>query len=101
MKCAYKSARIAGGYANAATQDTFCAGTHCEVLTIFDQSPKANHLIARHPGRHSPVDYGVNASAQPVVVAGRKVYGARFDPGMGAPPSVLKLFVIHPTCPEI
>jgi hypothetical protein len=34
-------------------------------------------------GRHFPVDYGVNASAQPVVVGGHKVYGARFDEGMG------------------
>lgn len=75
--------KTAGGFADAASQDQFCAGTDCEVLTIFDQSPKGNHLIARHPGRHFPVDYGVNASAQPAIVSGHHVYGARFDPGMG------------------
>ncbi len=72
-----------GGFADAESQDKFCAGTDCEILTIFDQSSQGNHLVARHPGRHSPVDYGVNASAQPVIIAGHKVYGARFDPGMG------------------
>jgi hypothetical protein len=55
------------------------------VLTIFDQSPQGNHLFARHPGRGFPVDYGVNASAQPVLVAGSRVYGSRFDPGAFLP----------------
>ena len=73
----------AGGYANASEHDAFCAGTDCEVVTIFDQSGKGNHLLSRHPGRHFAVDYGVNASAQPVVVGGHRVYGARFDEGMG------------------
>ena len=53
------------------------AGTDCEVLTIFDQTSKGNDLLSRHPGRHFPVDYGVNASAQPVVVGGHHVYGAK------------------------
>ena len=39
----------AGGYANAAAQDEFCAGTECEVVTIFDQSGKGNHLLSGHP----------------------------------------------------
>jgi len=29
----------AGGYANAAAQNTFCAGTSCTITEIFDQSP--------------------------------------------------------------
>src|SRR4030042_5618338 len=29
----------AGGYANAAAQDTFCANTYCWITTIDDQSP--------------------------------------------------------------
>ena len=73
----------AGGFADAAAQDAFCAGTDCTVLTIFDQSPKGNHLRANHPGRHYPVDRGVNASAHPIMLSGHKVYGAWFDPGMG------------------
>jgi len=29
----------AGGYANAAAQDAFCANTYCWITTIYDQSP--------------------------------------------------------------
>src|ERR1700761_5891609 len=28
----------AGGYANAATQDSFCSGTSCVITRIYDQS---------------------------------------------------------------
>src|SRR5512140_2867400 len=35
----------AGGYANAASQDAFCANTYCWITTIYDQSPKHNDLI--------------------------------------------------------
>src|SRR4051812_42896655 len=38
------SAGDAGGYANAAAQDAFCANTTCWISIIYDQSPKANHL---------------------------------------------------------
>src|SRR5436305_305623 len=34
----------AGGYANAAAQDSFCAGTTCTITEIFDQSPQHNNL---------------------------------------------------------
>jgi len=34
----------AGGYANAAAQDSFCAGTMCTITEIFDQSPQHNNL---------------------------------------------------------
>src|ERR1043166_6781142 len=34
----------AGGYANAAAQDSFCANTTCVITTIYDQSGKNNHL---------------------------------------------------------
>src|SRR5215467_1277717 len=33
-----------GGYANAAAQDVFCAGTTCTITIIYDQSPRGNHL---------------------------------------------------------
>ena len=39
----------AGNVADAAEQDRFCAGTHCTVTRIFDQSPQGNHLD-RAPG---------------------------------------------------
>ena len=34
----------AGGFANAAAQDSFCAGTTCTTTEIFDQSPEHNNL---------------------------------------------------------
>src|ERR1035441_5863635 len=34
----------AGGYANAAAQDAFCANTYCWITTIYDQSGKHNDL---------------------------------------------------------
>jgi len=71
------------GFADAASQDKFCANTNCIVLTIFDQSPNGNHLKTNHPGRHFPVDQGVNASAHPIKLSGHNVYGAWFDEGMG------------------
>lgn len=74
---------IGRGFADAAAQDEFCQDTNCTVLTIFDQSPQGNHLRANHPGRHFPVDRGVNASAHPISIDGHKVYGAWFDEGMG------------------
>jgi hypothetical protein len=36
----------AGGYANAAEHDTFCAGTDCEVLTIYDQGATSRWTMA-------------------------------------------------------
>src|SRR5215469_5685383 len=40
----------AGGYANAVTQDTFCAHTNCVITTIYDQSPQHNDLTVEGPG---------------------------------------------------
>src|ERR1700733_14515630 len=34
----------AGGYANAAAQDSFCAGTTCTITEIYDQSGHGNNL---------------------------------------------------------
>ena len=35
---------VTGGYANAASQDTFCSGGTCTISIIYDQSPNGNHL---------------------------------------------------------
>src|ERR1039457_1026369 len=43
----------AGGYANAAAQDAFCANTYCWITTIYDQSPKHNHLTQAPRGGFS------------------------------------------------
>src|SRR5678810_782257 len=39
----------AGGYANAAAQDAFCANTYCWIVKIYDQSPKHNDLTQAPP----------------------------------------------------
>ncbi len=78
----------AGGYADAAAQDKFCANTYCWITTIYDQSPKLNHLTqAPRGGFHGPAMGGFNnlpiADMAPVTVMGHKVYGVFIEPGMG------------------
>ena len=52
----------AGGYANAAAQNTFCAGTTCIITTIYDQSPQHNNLTIEGPGGAGGQDVGANAA---------------------------------------
>jgi hypothetical protein len=40
----------AGGVANAAAQDSFCAGTTCLITMLYDQSGRGNHLTQAPPG---------------------------------------------------
>src|SRR6185295_1527161 len=40
----------AGGFANAAAQDTFCAGTTCTITIIYDQTSRGNHLTPAPAG---------------------------------------------------
>ena len=77
------------GYANAATQDKFCAGTVCTITKIYDQSPNHNDLTPAPPGGAAkgpgPGGYDIPAIADalPATVAGHKVYGISITPGMG------------------
>ena len=78
----------AGGYANAAAQDVFCANTYCWITIIYDQSPKKNHLVqAPRGGFSGPAMGGFNnlpvADMAPVTLMGHKVYGTFIAPGMG------------------
>jgi hypothetical protein len=77
-----------GGYADAAAQDRFCAGTYCWISIIYDQSPKHNHLTqAPRGGFSGPAMGGFNnlpiADMAPITIMGHKVYGAFIQPGMG------------------
>jgi hypothetical protein len=77
-----------GGYANAAAQDKFCAGTLCWISIIYDQSPKHNDLTqAPRGGFSGPSLGGFNnlpiADMAPISIMGQKVYGAFIEPGMG------------------
>jgi hypothetical protein len=77
------------GYANAATQDKFCANTSCTITRLYDQSPNHNDLTLAPPGgaAHGPGPNGYDvpavANALPATVGGHKVYGIAISPGMG------------------
>ncbi len=73
----------AGGYANAAAQDSFCAGTTCTITEIFDQSANHNNLTIGPAGGAAGADVGANAAALPVMAGGHKVYGVFVSPGTG------------------
>src|SRR5262245_23356048 len=78
----------AGGYANAAAQDAFCANTFCWITKSFDQSPKHNDLIqAPRGGFSGPAMGGFNnlpiADMAPITIMRHKVYGVFIAPGMG------------------
>ena len=76
------------GYANAATQDAFCANTTCIITRIYDQSPGHNDLAIasggtfKGPGPDGS-DLGAAADALPVTAGGHQVYGISISPGMG------------------
>jgi hypothetical protein len=67
-----------GGYADAAAQDKFCAGTYCWISMIYDQSPKHNDLIqAPRGGFSGPALGGFNtlpiADMAPITIMGHKL----------------------------
>ena len=81
----------AGGVANAAAQDTFCANTVCYLAKIYDQSGKGNHLtqagiFTPYPNRGTRPGGGDNlaiATQAPITISGHKAYGVYTMPGMG------------------
>lgn len=77
------SVLAAGGYANAAGQDSFCAGTSCRITVIVDQSPQHNDLTIEPAGVQGPANVGAIANALPTTVAGHAVYGIFLPPQTG------------------
>jgi hypothetical protein len=78
----------AGGVANAAAQDSFCAGTSCLITVIYDQSGRNNHLTQAPPGGfRGPAAGGydnlANATAAPITLGGQRAYGVFVAPGTG------------------
>lgn len=78
----------AGGVANAAAQDTFCASTTCLITIIYDQSGKGNHLTQAPPGgfngpEANGYDNLASAIGAPVTLNGQKAYGVFISPGTG------------------
>ncbi|KAB8293985.1 hypothetical protein EYC80_009452 [Monilinia laxa] len=78
----------AGGVANAAAQDTFCANTTCLITIIYDQSGRGNHLTQAPPGGFNGPDVNgydnlASATGAPVTLNGQKAYGVFISPGTG------------------
>jgi non-reducing end alpha-L-arabinofuranosidase len=78
----------AGGVADAATQDSFCANTNCVITVIYDQTGKGNHLTQAPPGGFAGPAAGgydnlADAKAAPTTVGGHKAYGVYVAAGTG------------------
>jgi len=73
----------AGGAANAATQDTFCAGTSCVITVMYDQSGHGNDMwyqgSSAVPGSNqsSPA----RATSESLTVGGSKAYSLYMNAG--------------------
>lgn len=71
------------GYADAAAHDEFCK-SGCTISIVYDQSGYGNHLTPAPRGSaKSTPGKPVPASALPVKINGRSVYGMLFKPGQG------------------
>jgi len=74
----------AGGFANAAAQDSFCANTTCVITVIYDQSGRGNNLTqAPGGGAAGGPDNLANATAAPTTLNGHKAYGVYVASGTG------------------
>ncbi|AEV85632.1 alpha-N-arabinofuranosidase [Actinoplanes sp. SE50] len=78
----------AGGVADAAAQDSFCAGSTCLITVIYDQTGRNNRLTQAPPGSfQGPAAGGydnlANATTAPISVGGHKAYGVFVAPGTG------------------
>jgi hypothetical protein len=74
----------AGGHANAAAQNTFCANTTCTITKLYDQTANLNDLTVAGPGANVPTaDSPVSATGQAVSVGGNKVWGIYLNQGEG------------------
>ncbi|GIE76396.1 alpha-L-arabinofuranosidase [Actinoplanes philippinensis] len=74
---------LAGGTADAAGQDAFCAGATCVVTVLYDQSGRGNDLWYQGstvvPG--SPQSRPAVATTESLTVGGAKAYSLYINPG--------------------
>jgi len=72
-----------GGAANAATQDTFCAGSTCVITVVYDQSGHGNDMWYQGssvvPG--SPQSSPAKATSEALTIGGTKAYSLYINPG--------------------
>ena len=73
----------AGGFADAAAQDAFCAGTSCVITVVRDQSGHGNDLwyqgSAQVPG--SSQSSPAKATSESLTAGGTKAYSLYINPG--------------------
>ncbi|MEQ0564493.1 arabinofuranosidase catalytic domain-containing protein [Amycolatopsis sp. NEAU-NG30] len=73
----------AGGTADAAAQDSFCAGTSCVITVVYDQSGHGNDLwyqgssVVPGSSQSSPA----KATSESLTVGGAKAYSLYINPG--------------------
>jgi hypothetical protein len=72
----------AGGVADAAAQDAFCAGTTCVVTVVYDQTGKGNDLSYQGSGSAAGgQDKPASATGESINVGGNKVYSLYINAG--------------------
>jgi hypothetical protein len=71
----------AGGVADAAAQDSFCAGTSCVITVVYDQSGHGNNLGYQGPGGIGGADTAAGATRESVTVGGGKAYSLYINAG--------------------
>ncbi|MCX5052221.1 alpha-L-arabinofuranosidase B [Streptomyces sp. NBC_00474] len=72
----------AGGVANAAAQDSFCAGTTCTITRVYDQTGNSgNTLVYQGPGGTGGADTAATANTETLTVGGQKAYALYINPG--------------------
>jgi hypothetical protein len=72
------------GYADSASQDSFCSGGTCTISIIYDQTPNGNDLkVAPAGGTVKSPDKPANAADLKTTLDGHAVYGVLIKPGMG------------------
>ncbi len=70
----------AGGAANAASQDSFCANTSCVITIVFDQSGHGNDLAYQGAGGAGGQDTPATATSESLTVGGNKAYSLYINP---------------------
>lgn len=71
----------AGGVADAAAQDSFCAATTCTITRVYDQTGGGNTLVYQGPGGTGGADTAATANTEALSIGGRKAYALFINPG--------------------
>jgi uncharacterized repeat protein (TIGR02543 family) len=69
------SVLTAGGFADTATQDSFCGSSSCVISIIYDQSGKGNHLPIAGATTYMTSGLGSNAGDGKTTASGHTVHG--------------------------